>query len=220
MEIRLGAEVRLSDGTVAGRVSKVVLDPGKGVVTHLVVCGPMAGDPGRLVPVEEALTGNEREVQLRADRQALAAEPSFDPDDFITLEYGDWPGPYPVTAQPIVAWGRPYPAEGLPLRPPEPPAALPFVAVEAAGEAPAGSTVLAPDMQVRAFGGQPLGHVAEVLSDRPSGRATYLVVVDPQGEAVNHLVPVSWIRSVQGMTITLVVGPRVVERLAVYPELM
>jgi len=217
LEIRLGVAARLNDGTMAGRVSKVVLDPNKGVVTHLVIHRAENRGPDRLVPVDQVLVGDEEQVQLRIGRQELEEEVRFDPDYFITLEYGDWPGPYPVTAQPIVAWGRPYPAEGLPLEPPEPATELPFVAA-GTPHPPAGSIVLEPEMRVFAFEGQPLGRVVEVLSDPQSGVATYLVLVDNQGDAVNRLVPTSWIRSVQGSDITLAVGPRVVERLSVYPE--
>ncbi len=216
LEIRLGVKVVLNDGTPAGRVNKVVLEPAKGDITHLVVGDGGALRQGRMVPIGRVLAGNEERVQLTIGRDELEASPEFDEDDFVPLEYGDWPGPYPMASQPIVAWGRPYPVEGLPLAPPEPLPELPYVA-DWALHKPAGTTTLAPGMDVLAFEGQPLGRVARVLGDTETGKATYLVLVDSWEGGENRLVPVSWIREVRDGRIVLVVGPRVVRELAPYP---
>lgn len=216
MEIRLGAQVLLQDGTTAGRVSKVVLEPAKGTVSHLVV---RDGDlrPGRLVAADRVVSGGGEQVRLAIGRRELEASPEFDEDDFVPLEYGDWPGPYPVAAQPIVAWGRPYPVEGLPLPPPEPVAELPYT-TRAAPARPEGLVVLQPGMRVNGFEGQAIGLVEDVLSDARTGKATYLVVAGDWPDARNRLVPASWIRRVRDHEITLVVGPRVIGELAPYPE--
>lgn len=215
MEIRLGAEVLLSDGTVAGRVSKVVLEPAKGVVSHLVIHdgGPL--QTSRLVPADRMLAGHQGRVRLAVSRAELEALPAFDEDDFVPLEYGDWPGPYPIAAQPIVAWGRPYPTEGLPLPPPEPLAELPYLAPSARVH-PEGSIILEPGMRVFAFEGQPIGQVEDVLADARTGKATYIIVAGAWETGRNRLVPVSWVREVRGRDITLVVGPRVINELAPY----
>ncbi len=217
MEIRLGARVLLDDGTVAGRVSKVVLEPAKGTVSHLVVRDGAQLRPGRLVPVERVISGSEEEVRLAIGRGELEQAPEFDEDDFVPLEYGDWPGPYPVGAQPIVAWGRPYPVEGLPLPPPEPVAELRYTAASTRLQQE-GAAVLAPGMRVLAFEGQKIGRVEEVLADARTGKATYLVVAGDWPGGGNRLVPASWVREVRDREITLVVGARVVGELAPYPE--
>ena len=217
MEIRLGARVVLSDGQAAGRVSKIVLEPGKGTVSHLVIDDGRAPGAGRLVPLERVASSDEEVVQLAIGRQTLERLPEFDPDDFVPLEYGDWPGPYPVWAQPIVAWGRPYPVEGLPLPPPEPLGELPYVAERRPGQPP-GVVLLEPGMRVSSFEGQPIGYVERVLADSPTAKATYMVVAGGWEDAPNRLVPVSWVRQVRDREVVLVVGPRVVRELAPYPE--
>jgi len=217
VEIRLGAEVRLNDGAVAGRLIKVVLEPAKGTVSHIVVADGGRLRPARLVPVDHVIAGEQEQVRLAIGRAELEAAPEFDEDDFVPLEYGDWPGPYPIAAQPIVAWGRPYPVEGLPLAPPEPPAELPYIAPSARGRAE-GAVVLDPGMLVTGFEGEPIGLVEEVLSDPRTGKATYLVVAGEWDENHNRLVPVSWIGQVLGREIVLVVGPRVIRQLAPYPK--
>lgn len=215
MEIRLGVEVLLNDGSVAGRLEKVVLEPAKGAPSHIVVADGQLPPQGLIVPVGRVMAATQDRVRLAMDRAELEALPEFDPDDFVSLEYGDWPGPYPVSSQPIVAWGRPYPVEGRPLAPPEPPAELPYVA-EGTEPQPPGTIALAPGMRVAAFEGQPLGLVERVLTDPETGKATYLVVAGEWKDGANRLVPASWIRGVDGRDIVLVVGPRVVEELASY----
>ncbi len=215
MELRLGARVLLSDGSVAGKVSRVVLEPAKGAPTHIAVAGG-EGLPERLVPLERVSAAGDEQVRLTMGRAELEQLPEFDSDDFVPLEYGDWPGAYPVDGQAIVAWGRPYPTEGLPLPPPEPPAELPFVA-QAAQSRPPGSIVLEPGMRVAAFQGEPIGIVEQVITDPGTGRVTYLVVAGDWGDGGNRLVPSSWIREVSGWDITLVVGARVIRQLATYP---
>lgn len=216
MEIRLGVEVLLNDGTVAGRLEKVVLEPAKGTPSHIVVSDADGRGPRRIVSVDRVMAGTDDRIRLAIGRAELEASPEFDPDDFVPLEYGDWPGPYPVAAQPIVAWGRPYPAEGLPLPPPEPPVELPFIPPTAQVRPP-GSIVLEPGMRVAGFEGQPIGIVEKVLTDSRSGKVTYLVIAGDWDEGHNRLVPARWIREVSGRDITLVVGPRVVRQLAPYP---
>lgn len=216
MEFRLGAQVLLSDGAVAGKVSKVVLEPAKGAPTHIVVDEGERPRPGRLVPVERVATTEEVLLRLAMGRGEFERLPEFDPDDFVPLEYGDWPGVYPVAAQPIVAWGRPYPTEGLPLAPPEPLAELPFI-TQTAQCRPPGHVVLEPGMRVAAFQGQSIGVVEEVIADPTTGKVTYLVVAGDWGDGGTRLVPSSWIREVDGWDIILVVGQRVIRQLAPYP---
>lgn len=216
MEIRLGARTLLRDGAVIGRVGKVVLEPAKGAITHLVVLVEGTPQAARLVPVDQVAHSDEEEVHLAVDGAEFGALPEFDPDDFVPLEYGDWPGPYSVTALPIVAWGRPYPAEGLPLRLPEPPGELAYYAEWAPQRLPE-SPVVARGMRVHSFEGEPLGQVDRVLGDAETGKATYLVISGAPG-AEGRLVPASWIRQVRDGDITLVVGAGVVRRLAAYPE--
>jgi sporulation protein YlmC with PRC-barrel domain len=216
LDIRLDAAVLANDGTPVGRVSKVILEPSKGLISHLVVRNGPALGRGRLVPVDQVVPGETEPVRLTISKAELEAAPAFDEDDFVPLEYEDWPGPYSVSALPIVAWGRPYPVEGQPLAPPEPLAELPFLLP---GAQPAvGDVVLAPGMRVLSYEGQLLGRVEDVLGDARTGRATYLVLGVNGEEGANRLVPVSWIREVRGSEIILVVGPRVVGHLAPYPE--
>ena len=50
-ELRIGAEASCSDG-FCGEVSRMIIDPDTGAVTHLVIKPPDRGERGRLVPLD------------------------------------------------------------------------------------------------------------------------------------------------------------------------
>jgi sporulation protein YlmC with PRC-barrel domain len=111
MRLDLGRPVRGRDGTL-GELGDVVVDPGHGRVTHLVV-RPQHGEfaPARLVPIGLALLGEQQDVlTLRCTREdfdrlaavgevaevRLGGGPAADPDWDVGVVDVLEPPPYPA----------------------------------------------------------------------------------------------------------------------------
>jgi sporulation protein YlmC with PRC-barrel domain len=87
-EFTIGSEVACSDG-VCGELTRVVVDPVVGAVTHIVVEPANRQEIGRLVPVELVESADE-EIRLRCATSEFEALEDADETRFLPGADGKW----------------------------------------------------------------------------------------------------------------------------------
>jgi sporulation protein YlmC with PRC-barrel domain len=83
---KIGSEITCSDGA-CGTMTRVVLDPVRRAVTHVVV-QPKHGHPGRLVPV--AVVDSEDSTRLTCDHAEFEAFEDAEVSRFLTAATNEW----------------------------------------------------------------------------------------------------------------------------------
>ncbi|MGH9303905.1 MAG: hypothetical protein ACRDZ5_05755, partial [Acidimicrobiales bacterium] len=88
-EYAIGAQVYCEDGE-CGELMRVVVDPIKRAITHLVVEQRHSREVGRLVPIDLVETATEQELRLRCTREKLEALEPAEETKFIQAPGGQW----------------------------------------------------------------------------------------------------------------------------------
>jgi sporulation protein YlmC with PRC-barrel domain len=100
-EYAIGAKAYCEDGA-CGDLERVVIDPIKAAITHVVVKRPHGHDVGRLVPIDLIESTTEQEVRLRCTRAEFEALDYAKETEFMPAPEGQW------TYGPNQAWQMPY----------------------------------------------------------------------------------------------------------------
>jgi sporulation protein YlmC with PRC-barrel domain len=170
-EFRAGAAVECTDGH-AGKLQRLVIDPGTEKVTHLVVeSQPHFGIPV-LVPRELVTASDGDTIRLNCTQADLKQMDPFEevmytPPSGQTEGVGSMPAPYSFPAPglgmaPVGGIGGAFGSASM----------APPVVEEVV---PKGEVVVGRDAIVQARDGD-VGHVDDVLTDAATGRLTHLVV--------------------------------------------
>jgi hypothetical protein len=88
-EYAIGAQVYCEDGA-CGELVRVVVDPVKRAVTHVVVRRRHGHDVGRLVPIHLAEAATQQEVRLRCTRVEFEALEYAKETEFLPVPDGQW----------------------------------------------------------------------------------------------------------------------------------
>jgi hypothetical protein len=88
-EYEIGAQVYCEDGA-CGEIVRVVVDPIKRAITHLVVEGRYGQDVGRLVPIELVETATQQELRLNCTRVKFEALEPAEETNFLPGASGHW----------------------------------------------------------------------------------------------------------------------------------
>jgi len=88
-EYAIGAQVYCEDGE-CGELTRVVVDPIKRAITHLVVEQPHSQEVGRLVPIDLVETATEQQLRLRCTREKFEAFEAAEDTKFIQAPGGQW----------------------------------------------------------------------------------------------------------------------------------
>jgi sporulation protein YlmC with PRC-barrel domain len=88
-EYEIGAQAYCQDGE-CGELARVVIDPIKRAITHLVVERPNGREIGRLVPVDLVETATEKELRLSCTREKFEALEEAEETKFISAPSGQW----------------------------------------------------------------------------------------------------------------------------------
>lgn len=83
MEFRKNAHVVAASGEKVGRIDRVVVDPGNGEITHLVVRKGLLLTEDKVVPVSAVAETSDDTVRLDADAPSPEALLKFEKDAFI-----------------------------------------------------------------------------------------------------------------------------------------
>ncbi len=104
MQLKVGTVAQATDGP-CGEVADIVIDPGAGRVTHLVVQPHHRHDRARLVPIEQVVSNDVDRVVLSWSTKQVEAAPAVEETDFIALER--WPhmqGDWDTGASLVLSW--------------------------------------------------------------------------------------------------------------------
>jgi len=166
-QFSLGAKASCTDG-FCGVVSRTIIDPAAGTITHLVVEPRHRKENGRLVPVElvDATAG---EIRLRC---TLAEFDGFDPAEEVEVVDG---GGYDGSGQPVAipgfgtpgGFGMVGPASGLSLGTSEP--------VMVSHAIPVGETEVGRHEHVHAIDGE-IGQVEGFMVNRGDHAVTHVLL--------------------------------------------
>ena len=88
-EYEIGAKAYCQDGE-CGELARVVIDPIKRAITHLVVEAPNGREIGRLVPVDLVETATEKELRLSCTREKFEVLEEAEETKFISAPSGQW----------------------------------------------------------------------------------------------------------------------------------
>ena len=205
MDIPLQAEVRCADGA-DGRTTRVVVDPQRRVVTHVVV--RLAGLIGLevLVPVDVIVESAPQYVRLRLTKAELERMPSFEETDYL------WP---PDADERLLGqFSLGYPVESMAIWPYEP---LPPALVTTHEAIPPGEVALRRGALVEASDGV-AGRIDELLADPVSGVITHLVLREGHIWGRKEVtIPVGEVASITEDRVCLRLSRAQVERLPAIP---
>lgn len=207
MRFKNDVRVLSQGGKEIGRVSRVVLDPKRYDVTHIIVHRDEPGNEDRAVPVDLIASADDDRITLRATVAQAESMPVFASARFVPVE--------DPTAKrdgwaPGVHW--------LPMwgAVPSVPDARPVVEK---GAIPPGTVPLKAGAKVIAADGKVVGKVEGVLTDSQRDQATELVVArgGTTRKTVRRL-PMRWVYSVKEGEVHLAVGSRTVQELKTHPR--
>jgi len=88
-EYAIGAQVYCEDGG-CGELVRVVVDPIKRAITHLVVEQRYGQEAGRLVPIDLVETATEHELRLRCSRERFESLEAAEETKFVQAPGGQW----------------------------------------------------------------------------------------------------------------------------------
>jgi hypothetical protein len=88
-EYAIGAQVYCEDGA-SGELVRVVVDPVKRAITHLVVERRFGQEVGRLVPIDLVEAATERELRLRCTREKFEELEEAEETKFLQAPGGQW----------------------------------------------------------------------------------------------------------------------------------
>lgn len=212
MQFRQDASVFTANGEDLGRLDRVVLDPGKGEVTHLVVRKGWFFTQDRVVPVELIERAEEDEIRLKPDVD--------DPDSLPVFEETHYVGAdeealrrmeaTPPNVPPLY-W---YPPLSVPVGFPAY-YRMPF-SVETERNVPEGAVALKDGAKVLSAEGKQAGTVERIFAEEESGRATHILVSHGLLGAGKKLIPTLWITSVEEDEVHLAVRSEFLDRIPEY----
>jgi sporulation protein YlmC with PRC-barrel domain len=210
VELRKGARVVTSDGERVGIVDRVVLDPVREEVTHLVVSRGLVVHRDKLVPVSYVKKSTDDEVTLNKPAGEIDSLPEFEETHYVPLRMGDRSGEEKEIANPLYWYppiGTPLDYYGYPIQP--------FYR-ETERHYPEGSVPLKEGARVESEDGTHVGHVEAIFTEKPNNRATHLLLSKGVFLRERKLVPTSWIKKVEEDTVHLAVNAQFIAELPEY----
>ncbi|MGF1597234.1 MAG: PRC-barrel domain-containing protein [Acidimicrobiales bacterium] len=204
MQFREGTEVRSASGDKLGDIERLVVDPSRDTITHLVISKGFLFPEERVVPVDIVASAGADEVLLNTTIQ-LDELPVFIETHYIDLEESAQRSHPTATTAPL-AWG--YPFLGVPAMYPTYPAGT---ATEVTRNVPEGSTVASTGSSVITTDGEDIGKVKAV--DVSDAGDMVAIEVDPGWFRDEQTIPAHFIRDVGEDRVLLAVGSATVRQL-------
>jgi uncharacterized protein YrrD len=225
MQFKDGADVISADGEKIGEVNRVVVDPGDGSVTHIVVRKGFFFAEDRVIPIEMISRSEDDEIHLNIHEDRMEELPEFLEINFIPLgeEQGGIHSTRPGTATEMY-W---YPMAGsAPLlggggfwgMGPQMTGYYYPQQVEREQNIPEGSVALEEGAKVITRDGENVGDVSRIITESEANQVTHLVITKGLLNREKKLIPANWISRVKEDTIQLKVDSKFVERLRDYQE--
>jgi sporulation protein YlmC with PRC-barrel domain len=214
MQFNLDATIYSAGGDDLGKLERIVLDPGTGEISHIIVRKGWFFTEDRVIPIDLVDTASEDEIRLKDDIEDLEALPLFEESYFIdadpverdmnTEEARAAAAPlywYPPVASPVgfpAYYGRPY-------------------VTETERNIPDDTVPLKDNAPIFTKDGEEIGRVDQLFADE-DGRVTHLLVSSGLIFTKRKMVPSHWISSVAEERIKLGVDSETLKWLPDYEE--
>ncbi len=217
MEIKEGARVYTVDGKQAGKVHRVVIDPGTKEITHLVVQKGFLLASDKVMPIDLIQYQKDDGLILRPDAGNLDDLPDYVEREYVPLAEAELANRLytPSDFTPPLYW---YPAYGAP--------ALGTVGLPVTGSSvvpvgehlniPGDTVPLSEGAKVIGSDGKHVGNLNEVLMSSESNQATHLMISTGLLSKEKKLIPISWVSKMEEDQIHLKVGSRQIDQLPKY----
>lgn len=220
MQFKEGMDVVNRAGEKMGSIDRIVIEPGSGEVTHVVVRKGFLLPEDKVVPVEMLVSASEDEVQLRSDVEDLDGLPPFEERHYIPWQDEVAGEPYPPGGARPYAWYPPagtawwgYPGyagyAGY----------APYVTPSYVEQnIPEGTVALKDGARVISADGEHVGDIERTFVDSGSNRMTHFVISEGLIFKTKKLVPTAWVRDVSEDEVHLSVHSRTLDRLEEFKE--
>jgi uncharacterized protein YrrD len=214
MQLHQDATIFSATGEELGKLDRIVLDPGTGEVTHIVLRKGWFFQEDRVIPVQWITSTDGSKVHLSKEVENLEDLPLFEETHYVDPGAEDAEGEREtaIPAAPPLYW---YPPVSIPIGFPAY-YRMPF-AVETDRNIPEGAIPLKDGAKVYATGGEHVGDI-ERLYTGEGERVTHFVLSSGLLFVKKKLVPSHWIASVSEGEIHLAVPEKVLERLPDFEE--
>jgi uncharacterized protein YrrD len=214
MQFKENAQVVTAEGEKVGTIARVVLDPDKKEVTHLVVEKGFLFKEDKVVPMSLVGPTTEDQVTLREDADDLEKLPDFEQAHYVPASH------YPEPAQETASWVRPlywYP----PIIDWKSPGgyanyAKPPYVVKTKQNIPEGTIALEEDAKVVGSDGEAVGDIERIYTDSIEDRATHLLISEGLLLKEKKLIPTNWIDTIYQDEVHLSVSSEFVDNLPEY----
>lgn len=215
MEFRQDAVIYSAAGEDLGRLERVVLDPGRGEVTHLVLRKGWFFQEDRVIPIDFVESSTEDEIRLGRQVQELEDLPLFEETHYVDPvgDEADVADEHRISAAsaPLLYWYPPLSsAIGFPAY-----YRMPF-AVETDRNIPDGSVPLKEGANVL-VDDEHVGDVERIYTG-DGDRVTHLVISSGRLFVKRKLIPTNWIATVSENEVRLGVSKEVLNRLPDFEE--
>jgi uncharacterized protein YrrD len=195
-----------ADGAKVGQIDRVVIDPRTESVTHLVISKGILFDEDKLVPIDLIAAEHTEQIALRTELQREDL-PNFEqPPD------SEPNGHQPGSAVSAFYW---YPLLRASMLPMQGYFQSAYTA-ETQINIPEGSVAIKAGTLVISSDGQPMGHVAKVLTDFSENRVTHFLLASDLELLGQKLIPVDWIDQWGEDELRWLVGSTLIEILPIY----
>ncbi|REK21843.1 MAG: DUF2171 domain-containing protein [Actinobacteria bacterium] len=215
LELEEGSPVRAADGTDLGVISRLVVDPSRSAITHLVVQKGILFAEDRVIPVEHIADVDESGVVLSRESD-YKQMPEYEADAYVEEDRAT-DTRLPSNAA-VSLWRFPMMQTGMfPMYPAYPPSGS-KAPEEVRPETMSTAASSKPDLElldestrVVTADGKRLGNVVEVAIKK-DGNLSHLVV--DLGFLQGHrLLPAHWIDSIDGQQIRIAVSKQALAKL-------
>jgi uncharacterized protein YrrD len=214
MQFKENADVYTLDDNKVGEVERVVLDPTRHDITHIVVRKGFLFTEDKVVPIDMVESATEERVTLQKMND-LDSLPDFEEEQYVqmTAEVPGYPSrqgyarPYYWYPAPGFAWwgAQPYPV-----------GARPDYTVETWRNIPEGTVPLKKGAEVIAADDEHVGDVERIFANPQQERATHLLISKGLLMKKKKVVPTTWIKHVTEDQVYLAVNSDFIERLPEY----
>ena len=213
MHFKENADVLTSDGRKIGRIDRVVIDPGTGAVTHLVVKKGLLLTRDKVVPVDQVDTTDENQVLLKSGVDNPEEFPDFEEtrhvpvggiEDFKERESEQARRMIWYHNETGIPWWGPGSYPGLPK---------PLFVKQTERNVPKGTVPLEEGGKVLDARGEPVGEVEDIYAEPKEHRVTHVLVSRGTFSKEKKLIPTAWVKDVFEDSVRLWVDKKIIENL-------
>lgn len=209
MLLKFGVDVLKQDGQKVGELESVIIDPATEEITQLIVRKGFLLTKDKLVPISLVADGNEERILLHEFEGEIEDLQDYEETHYVPVENyinNEIEGKIiPMVFYSPLSASRSHAAQLT---------SVPVVKENLPPE----KESLKEGMDVIALDDESVGRVSEVILHPATDRTTHLLVKEGLLFKKEFLIPVEWVKEIEGSHIDLYVDSKVVEKLPEYQQ--